>query len=834
MNWTGGALGRSRGANTSLNVIQKKHFAKVRGRRNTNKHPKHPIQIFDFPDLIQRKNDLDTRGQNQYKNHGDRRAQKRLEPFEVTKSIVEPPPRSLKGHRTPIDDDGDHQSQHILVNFDSSLVSISSRSSSSASPEPESEDHAPQACSDDDETHDTSALDPIEAQRRRLLRMSNWVGINHTRPATINFPTIEDRDQIGKRRRLSQLPKYDQSGSIRKRPRRTGYFERLVRSPRPSQDYLSQADVSVRIGSAVDRGVRDDYSRYGLSTQQQSSTAVNELLLEDEVAGRGYSSPKFVLQGEQNTKNVKTPQRRVYTKPTPPTFTRYSLTSSLRDRFEDITNQEGRAPSDSPPNSPINTSLLREGRDGPSSDGPGQIGLIFNYTPTAATERSQRRSSSPNIRNLAWQQKTNNEQLLQAGRYAPRASPLRSIASNDSAILQAFGERGRAVDTKEWLTGTKFDDSSPARPRLERLSSLNNERYAKRDSKLLCIPWDEHATLENPTEPVDEEEAMWKAFVNMDGEEDQRQTIPTQKPTFVHHNPIPPQHCLPDLRRQCFPQHTQGSQAPDKACSPPPAPQRAAVDPIENEELMWRKFVFGDDEVNSEWKIEEPDETEYQDETSSPTHPSRTQQSTIAEIATSPIKHNPHSAEEASETNMSPVAEGDNASMIAQVDTGSVRQDEKLDNLLVKVSPDLHSRTDENVHGHATNEQGQVPPIPPCPSSLKAQASASSSTSYKRSPDNAFVTQTSVQAVHSSETDPLAWSPARISSQQTQSARCHQHNRNQAAIIFRKPPRYVGERSSDPGQPMVLGPRWSSRQTRVDEGGEDTKGLGYCDEIEDA
>lgn len=53
MNWTGGALGRSRNANASTLAVQRRYFAKVRSRQ-TNKHNLSPIKIFEdihVPDL---------------------------------------------------------------------------------------------------------------------------------------------------------------------------------------------------------------------------------------------------------------------------------------------------------------------------------------------------------------------------------------------------------------------------------------------------------------------------------------------------------------------------------------------------------------------------------------------------------------------------------------------------------------------------------------------------------------------------------------------------------------------------------------------------------------
>lgn len=46
----------------------------------------------------------------------------------------------------------------------------------------------------------------LEANRRRLLQQQDWVGIAPSRPVRIRFPSIREKDRIGKRRKIDKRP----------------------------------------------------------------------------------------------------------------------------------------------------------------------------------------------------------------------------------------------------------------------------------------------------------------------------------------------------------------------------------------------------------------------------------------------------------------------------------------------------------------------------------------------------------------------------------------------------------------------------------------------------
>ena len=847
MNWTGGALGRSRNARTSLTAIQKRHFAKVRARLEPKHLSPRSKPTSDSLDRSLHRSNLAARCQNQQEDDRGCRSQRRLDDFEETKYIakklgsIRPRQRDSHSNRTPIEDDDGYCSQEPHLIFGSSPISISSRTTSphrSSSDLEQSSPPSPRPVRVN--SNNAPLLDPIEVQRRRLLEMSDWVGINPTKPPKIHFTNCEDRDQIGKRRRLSQVPQHGQCVSVKKRPRRTGYFERLLQPSRPPQDYLSQGDVSVRIGSAVDKSMKEDRSMQGLSTRQRSSMLADEMLLDDQVMGVGHNSPKLAYQLESIAKNEASPKHERSMLTPSPAVRSLPTRASAQDHMGYSSSSKSNRVLNPFHSSAIEPYVLQEDPAQDYYNEASQSTLTLDSTPLAVTECSEQRSSSPVTHHFTLDQNTDGKDALEVVKYEYETSPLDSIEPDNLIMLRAFNEPEDAIVAKERRKGVKSADSSAVRQRLERLQGASSGVYVEKNSEILLALHDERAAQSKLNQPVSEEETVWKAFVNMDDdeEEDRRRSATRQEPTVREPASVPPGHDVLSPNCKSLPQITKGpiqSQTPDEVSNTLPTHRAGRVETVEDEDAIWRSFVFQDDEMDNEWTLEEPKELDKQEETSSAIYPSRTQQSMVAEVATSPIKLNPHLVKEAINTGTSPLA--DKVSMMAEADTESTQQEEMLDSLFAELSSEPTSSTATSRLGQAGNAQNEPPPIGHSPSSLKPQVSTTWSTPQTHSLTNMVGTETSMQALQFSETNPLASSRSRIFSAQRQTLQQHQQNGHQASVIFKKPARYVGERALDPIAPVILGRKRSSRQVggilNVENGGEDTKGLGYGDEIED-
>lgn len=95
--------------------------------------------------------------------------------------------------------------------------------------------------------------DTLEARKRKLLEQSDWVGLAPSRPLHMRFPSLRDKDQIGKRRRID-----GGIGARRVHLHREGQDgERTNRKTPPVGHFMSEAlgglpeSISVRIGDDV-------------------------------------------------------------------------------------------------------------------------------------------------------------------------------------------------------------------------------------------------------------------------------------------------------------------------------------------------------------------------------------------------------------------------------------------------------------------------------------------------------------------------------------------------------------------------------------------------------
>ena len=269
MNWTGGVLDRSRNANSSLTAKQRAYFAKAKGKMN-NASPQ-AIELFGKT-LICPGTNTGKRGLSDNDHVSLRRRAKvivrqteRLDPTTIKRS-----PRAALRLRLP----GNNNELPIIISSQQSSDFSSKQThhsppvnhflSSSQAPEGNRQTLVPRA---------------PDSDKARLLSMRDWVGVSHTKPAKVNFTNSLDRDQIGKRRRLSDIdPQIPKRKRQRHEPRSHGAWQ----YGSGLDDILSQADISVRFGSAVDQqSVKDEPKPKSMSKVSHASAVSDEMLLDE-------------------------------------------------------------------------------------------------------------------------------------------------------------------------------------------------------------------------------------------------------------------------------------------------------------------------------------------------------------------------------------------------------------------------------------------------------------------------------------------------------------------------------------------------------------------------
>ena len=219
MNWTGGALPRSRQGNAkaALTNVQKKHFAKARGKvlGAPASSPEFDTAIF----------------KDASKAHKYSRQTKPYQPFHST----DKPQTRLN----------DSENIAAIVKRLESLKPR--RSDDRVSEEPAVNNAPPQAASY------SSPVEEFEAKRQELLRRTDWIGLANTKPVNIKFSSAKDRERIGKRRCFDDSeykPAQKEANKRQKLP--YDFFQRTQHHY--GQPSSSIGDISIRIG---DQGGRD-------------------------------------------------------------------------------------------------------------------------------------------------------------------------------------------------------------------------------------------------------------------------------------------------------------------------------------------------------------------------------------------------------------------------------------------------------------------------------------------------------------------------------------------------------------------------------------------------
>ena len=235
MNWTGGALQRSRNSNTKGAAfrIQKQYFA--RARQNLHRCPRFPPTL----DISTFRNTR-TEKAKAYKHPNPTTIQaieqKRDPNLESTYSNIS----SCCGIRSPPHRPDRYRAREQR---DASVVSEDWRASLWSI----SQDHA-QADSRLIEQKTSTNPSAIQQKRMELLACRDWVGLKCMKPVVVHFDSIEDKHLIGKRRRVSTTD-VARERRLREHKRLPPFLQ--MAQKQNTGKVPSTQDISVHVGSSV-------------------------------------------------------------------------------------------------------------------------------------------------------------------------------------------------------------------------------------------------------------------------------------------------------------------------------------------------------------------------------------------------------------------------------------------------------------------------------------------------------------------------------------------------------------------------------------------------------
>lgn len=903
MNWVGGSLNRSRhNRNDAAVAAQKKHFAKVRAGYGPVKFSP-PSMAPLLPNWMEGSGTPSDAGRGRLLSQVNNQNQKRLEDFKTTRPLaqkldsIRPRQNPLKRKlQVPCDEDNASQRlpKQTAQGTGSSPITISSKASSVPSSSATRSEN-PREVHQTPEQAENMRIDHMQAYRRQLLSRPDWMGLNRTSPIKYNFTAAEEREKIGKRRRVTESTRQAPLTSQRPRMKNASYFDSRSQFSRPSQDHLSQADISVRIGSAVDKSIGNSANGNGSSISERADEASDNMLDDED----RYPNP--FVKGRLATQEMTPPsnfvhsgsERDVTTASIPCASS--SQSDERLDEEEQVTLSSEEDSQGAAPDEGHVFDQAVSGYETRSAYDPAP-----EFSEIGATEiHKQHRSAIPqDFGNI-----TDNQTTLKAApRAAAEAFDLHSDSSKEEYALvnvSPFGDRSS-------MSGNA--SSSPLIKRAERASQARSQSMAERNAEGgHLMPME--GLSGDPSRVTNEEETLWKTCVNLPSDdamsaepEDQIASIPTEEPGVK----VGAKSSLQETTEPEQPANAEHAQEPVATTT-----RKQGEQASEDEESTWRRFVFGKDEASDDdWDLEESNEkggNESPDSSSS--GQSRTQPSMIGEIATSPLRQNPHLLDEsplnsassplnsassplnsasssAQDIDSTTAAVGEDSSpevssTVAQNDNSAIEEarvdlpkektphDEShigSDDSSKSRSPCHSSPNDMLVPGSpfspSSSAFSAITPLRPNPASSLARTSfvtshppftplqkhqanpvepASSVTSFS-SPSHPSAESMIVHPSSATNGSSSAWSPSAITTppqqMRAEQLRLHQQARRQRqALMFRKPDRYNEVLIPGTPEPIILG-RKRARECRIVSSDsvewlEDTRGLGFGDDYDD-
>ncbi|KAF6232742.1 hypothetical protein HO173_008956 [Letharia columbiana] len=815
MNWTGGALSRSRNANAkvSLSVKQKNHFAKARVNLQNGQRPSPPqIQYFDF-------------GEWKLENgvHDDRRSgppkcmvssQRTLDQFENVQGVVRklqtlrPRNEGNKRKRSLINDTEGHVLPSGIAIPPISPSIISSRRPSRSSPiqtEPiakrTSKRPRTPTPSTSDELDPLEVVDSVEAKRGKLLQESDWVGVERQRrmskPVKMKFTDAKDRDLIGRRRPLNgsavQNRWNGQNSRRMEAPLMASYSEKPRGQHRGfAEEYWSAEGVSIRIGS----------------TAMNTGPILDEMLdcyqSPGPVQGSSHSASSFKYD---NTGPTPKPQHQRGESTAPSSF-RNESSEPFRSLFspEEVKPSgiaqlvEAATIADND-NAPLAEDELQLPEDYHLPEPKPGFRLVFEQTPQPRGWTSElNHRSSPIVRDFALtkgrlpgaatEQSAHPEDLNVLGEQIAEYAPVEDAKSCTSPLSiatsrymqglenQSYGSGGRRPFAMNMADKVATTRDQPA----ANMNKAEGQRGTTGDRKRkTSVQPDEIQDKEN-VEPTEGEGEIWRSLINLDDISDFQSR--QEQPPSTH-----------------TPQATAGALANEQQVLDQASRKSNAQNAPPDDETIWRNFIFSDSGPNDEWVIEEASPQSSPDNDISTYDPARTQPSMVAEAATSPVKQNPHLMDEMRDDSP-PVL--DNASRHANASSSSTRSlgissstpqqvlhssasPRRSSVLATASSPATHDSQSHSSDLYLPDRHHRISN----PSSLIAEASSSLPTHVIRplSP-----TRATHNPSPSSDDDELAWTPSRFPGPAAKEK-----------VVFKRPSRYVGQRAGARPEPVHLG-----------------------------
>ena len=827
MNWTGGALSRSRNANAkeSLSVRQKNHFAKARVKLQEGRHSPPEIQYFDFGEWKPRCGVHDDRRSKPGKRTERASSQRTLDQFENVEGVVRKlkslRPRTdtrewgrspindsheaRKRKRSPINDtEGDVLPSGIAIPPISPII-ISSRSPVTSSPiqaeataTPNSKRLPISTSPTSDDPDPLAVLDTVEAKRRKLLQEKDWVGVERqkrmSKPVNMTFTDAKDRDLIGRRRPLNSSTvqnRWNVQGSRRTKIPITASYSEKPRGPHRGlgDDQWSADGISIHIGStATNKGPISDemLDCYQSPVKSQHSS-------------QSCSVQNFDYDHVGSTPKPQYRRREVAT----PSASKDESSEPFHSLFSpEEVEQSGKAQlveaatiADNDNLSSLKNELrLPEDYHFPEPE-PG-FRLVFEQTPQPRGQTSVlNNSSSPLVRDFAFmkgqptgaaiERVAHPEYRKMLEGQVSGYAPVEEEQSNTSPLSIATSRYMQELENQTFGSGNQGLFEANLANKIATVVDRNKaeqkrETTGSRERKVSEQP-DEARDKEN-MQPIenDDDDEIWRNFVDPDDihefQLDQKQPTTTQIPYATPR--------VPDHEEQALDQVSTKSTA-----------QKAPPSSSQDDEMVWRNFIFSDLGPNDEWDIEvaspnSPPENHI------PTYdPARTQPSMIAEVATSPVKQNPHLLDEMLDDSTLIL---DDASRYANVSTSSIGSPgmaEKASSVPQQLlhpsdSPlgsSVSATASPTTHDTQTFTCNLPPPQPnpriPTPYSLIAEPASSLPTYQPQKPSPKGATN------NDPSSDELGWTPSRLTG-----------NLTKEKVVFSKPSRYV----SDPPGPVHL------------------------------
>ncbi|KAL8894552.1 MAG: hypothetical protein Q9192_004231, partial [Flavoplaca navasiana] len=295
MNWTGGSLSRSRKQNANLSVVQKRHFARARGRLLHGRPSPQHIDISIFNDAERDDAMLHGITKSVPNHHRERQgSQMTLDQFENLRPVVKQL-QSLRPHcsleTTPPAPSSQPQSQ-TCYRGDYQTNPLPTKKPRYQGPAYFRKANEKLANSmTGNPTTTPPAVDELEAKRRELLATFDWVGLERMKPVKMKFVNAEDRDLIGKRRFVKGNQAANNAYVQQHRTPLLNASDKLKLMRTASHSSASPGKISVRIGSSRRDLSPDRRQHKGLRlSNEYRSPLPDEMLFDDQESFNGVRS----------------------------------------------------------------------------------------------------------------------------------------------------------------------------------------------------------------------------------------------------------------------------------------------------------------------------------------------------------------------------------------------------------------------------------------------------------------------------------------------------------------------------------------------------------------